>query len=496
MDPIYLTTAIPFVNAPPHLGHALEFVQTDVIARHARARGRAVRFLTGTDEHAPKVVQAAAAAGEDVAAFVARNAELFAALAGTLEVSYDDFIRTSADPRHLPVVEAVWRRVRGRAATCTARRTQAGTATGASSSSTAACREHDAPLEWVEEENWYFRLSRYAERIRGSITSDELRIVPAARRNEVLAFLDSDVRDISVSRSRARARDWGIPVPGDPDQIIYVWFDALINYLSAAPAGWWSESLTIRHVIGKGIVRFHAVIWPAILLSAGLPLPDELFVHDYVTANGRKIGKSLGNAVDPLDLVARFGVDALRWWLFREVPRVGEADFTEDAPRRDREPRPRERRRQPRPARRRPRRRRRTRRAPRPARTSSLVARGRRGNPRLRPASGDRCDRRRGRRGQPRDRDEPTVDARRVTTGAGAVAPLAVATRVIVDELAPFVPDLAAHAARRLDGTERRRTGVRAAQLSACSARRRAMTRRQSVSSAPSKIESTRASTK
>jgi methionyl-tRNA synthetase len=145
----------------------------------------------------------------------------------------------------------------------------------------------------------------------------------------VLAFLDSDVRDISVSRSRARAREWGIPVPGDPEQIIYVWFDALINYLSAAPAGWWSENLTIRHVIGKGIVRFHAVIWPAILLSAGLPLPDELFVHDYVTANGRKIGKSLGNAVDPLDLVARFGVDPLRWWLLREIPRVGEADFTE-----------------------------------------------------------------------------------------------------------------------------------------------------------------------
>ena len=450
MDPIYLTTAIPFVNAPPHLGHALELVQADAIARHARARGRAVRFLTGTDEHAPKVAQAAAAAGEDVAAFVARNAELFAALAGTLEVSYDDFIRTSADPRHLPVVEAVWRACA--AAGDLYRAPYAGWyCNGCEQFVEAACTEHDAPPEWVEEENWYFRLSRYAERIRGLITSDELRIVPAARRNEVLAFLESDVRDISVSRSRARAREWGIPVPGDPDQIIYVWFDALINYLSAAPAGWWSENLTIRHVIGKGIVRFHAVIWPAILLSAGLPLPDELFVHDYVTANGRKIGKSLGNAVDPLDLVARFGVDALRWWLLREIPRVGEADFTEDAPRRDREPRPRERRRQPRPAHRRPRRRR-GRGETAPARTSSLslaVDEAIRGFD-LRAATGAIV---------------AEVDAvnRAIETSkpwtlvgddrAGAVAPLAVATRVIVDELAPFVPDLAAHAARRLEGT-------------------------------------------
>jgi methionyl-tRNA synthetase len=327
-DPLYLTTAIPFVNAPPHLGHALELVQTDAIARHARVRGRPVRFLTGTDEHAPKVAQAAFAAGSAVPAFVARNADAFVSLAAGLDVVYDDFIRTSTDPRHRPQVEAIWQACAG--AGDLYRATYAGWyCAGCEQFVDGACDEHDTPPEWVEEENWYFRLSRYAARVRGLVASGELRIVPDERRNEVLAFLAGDVRDISVSRSRARARDWGIPVPEDPDQIVYVWFDALINYLSAAPPQWWAPGVLRRHVIGKGIVRFHAVIWPAILLSAGLPLPDELFVHDYITAGGRKIGKSLGNAVDPNELLARYGADAVRWWLLREVPRVGEADFTE-----------------------------------------------------------------------------------------------------------------------------------------------------------------------
>src|SRR5262245_48559892 len=251
MNPLYLTTAIPFVNAAPHLGHALELVETDAIARHARRRGRAVRFLTGTDEHAPKNAQVAAAAGVEVADFVAGNAERFRALAGTLAVSYDDFVRTSTDARHRPTVEAVWQACA--AAGDLARATYAGWyCHGCETFVDRACDEHDAPPEWLEEENWYFRLSRYAEEIRRRITDGELRIVPQERANEVLAFLDGDVRDISVSRSRTRARGWGIPVPGDPDQIVYVWFDALLNYLSAAPPGWWAEGTERRHVIGKG----------------------------------------------------------------------------------------------------------------------------------------------------------------------------------------------------------------------------------------------------
>jgi methionyl-tRNA synthetase len=328
VNPLYITTAIPFVNAAPHLGHALELVQTDAIARHARARRRSVRFLTGTDEHAPKNALAAAAAGIDTRAFVDRNAERFRALTESLELSNHDFIRTSSDPRHRPAVEAIWRACRD--AGDLYRATYAGWyCAGCESFVDRACDEHDAAPEFVEEENWYFRLSRYAAAVRAQIEHGDLRIVPAERANEVLAFLDGEVRDLSVSRSRARARGWGIPVPGEPDQIVYVWFDALVNYLSAAPPDWWSEAVAIRHVIGKGIVRFHAVIWPAILLSAGLPLPREIFVHDYVTTDGLKIAKSSGNAIDPVELVDAYGVDALRWWLLREVPRVGEADFTE-----------------------------------------------------------------------------------------------------------------------------------------------------------------------
>ena len=342
-DRLYLTTAIPFVNGAPHLGHALEFVETDALARHARARGRAVRFLTGTDEHAAKNVHAARAAGADVAAFVAGNAARFRALADDLAVSYDDFIRTSADPRHRPAVEEIWRRcvesgdlyrreyVGWYCAGCEEFYDPDTLAGG-------RCPEHDAALARIEEDNWFFRLSRYRDVLAGLIADRRLRIEPEARRNEVLGFLAGAVRDVSVSRPRGRVHDWGIPVPDDPEQIVYVWFDALTNYVSALGYGgpdesayraWWLDADARTHVIGKGIVRFHAVIWPAILLAAGQPLPTTLFVHDYVSVDGRKIGKSLGNAVDPTALIAGYGVDALRWWLCREVPRVGETDFTE-----------------------------------------------------------------------------------------------------------------------------------------------------------------------
>jgi methionyl-tRNA synthetase len=327
MDSLLVSTAIPFVNGAPQLGHALEYVQTDVLARHARARGRCAYLLTGTDEHAVKNVRAAAAAGLAVDEFVAVNARRFRGLADALDVSYDDFIRTSADARHRPVVEELWRRAAANGDLYRAPY-EARYCTGCEEFRDAPCPEHDAPLERVVEENWFFRLSRYTPQIRAAIVDGRLRIEPPERRNEVLGFLAGEVRDLSVSRPRSRVGDWGVPVPDDPDQLVYVWFDALANYVSAPGFERWGAAKTRRHVIGKGILRFHAVIWPAILLSAGVVLPHEIFVHDYVTAAGRKIGKSLGNAVDPTALVARYGADALRWWLAREVPRVGETDFS------------------------------------------------------------------------------------------------------------------------------------------------------------------------
>jgi methionyl-tRNA synthetase len=339
MTATYITTTIPYVNARPHIGHALELVQADVLARYRRGRGEAVRFQAGTDDNSLKNVLAAEAAGTGVREFVDRNAETFAALRGALSLTVDDFIRTSRDPRHRPGVERFWR-------ACSRdlyrRRYEGLYCTGCEQFYTPAelrdgrCPEHEAVPQQVSEENWFFRLSRYAEPLRAAITSGRLRVEPAGRRNEVLAFIDAGLDDFSVSRPAGRAGGWGIPVPGDPGQVIYVWFDALCNYVTALGPGeeayrrWWSGRGERIHLLGKGVLRFHAVYWPAMLLSSGQPLPTAVFVHDYLTADGRKISKSgaAGAALEPAGLAAAYGTDAVRWWLLREVPRTGDADFT------------------------------------------------------------------------------------------------------------------------------------------------------------------------
>jgi methionyl-tRNA synthetase len=337
----YVTTTIPYVNASPHLGFALELVQADVLARARRQRGDAVRFLSGTDDNSLKNVLAAEAEGLSTQDLVDRNAGAFEALREPLALSFDDFIRTSRDPRHRPGVERLWRACA--AAGDLYRKHYEGLyCVGCEQFYTPGelaggrCPEHGTEPQRVAEENWFFRLSRYQDRLLDLIGSGRLRVEPAARRNEVLAFVAAGLEDFSISRSHTRARGWGIPVPDDQEQVIYVWWDALGNYVTSLGYGtgggdydrWWVRGDRRVHLVGKGVLRFHAVYWPAMLLSAGEPLPTDVLVHDYLTADGRKISKSSGAVVDPVALVDRFGGDAVRWWLLREVPRVGDADFT------------------------------------------------------------------------------------------------------------------------------------------------------------------------
>ncbi len=337
----YVTTAIPFVNAAPHLGFALEVIHADTLARFYRQRGDDVRLLAGADENSIKNVRAAEAAGETVADFVAHNAERFQALPDSLNLSYDDFIRTSVDPRHQPGVTKLWQ------ACCERGDIYKRSYTGLycvgceqfykpDELTGGRCPEHDAPLEEIEEENWFFRLSKYTGQLRDLCRQGTIRVVPHARQNEISALIERGLEDFSISRSAERARGWGIPVPGDPGQVIYVWFDALANYITALGYGtdetllshYWANAQAREHVIGKGITRFHAVYWPAILLSAGLPLPTRILVHGYLTTEGRKISKSLGNAVDPAVHARRFGADALRYFLLRHIRTTEDGDFS------------------------------------------------------------------------------------------------------------------------------------------------------------------------
>lgn len=344
MDDLYITTSIPYVNGSPHLGHALELVHVDVLARHQRLRGAQVRVQSGTDDHALKNVSAASAAGVPVADLVAANGDRFVELVDALGVRTDEFVRTSSDPRHAPGVVALWEACR--AAGDLYQKDYTGLYCPGCEQFYAAdelvdglCTEHRSPVQEVTETNWFFRLSRYRDRVAALVANGEVAVEPRQRRNEVLGFLASDVHDISVSRPADRAGGWGVPVPGDPGQVVYVWFDALVNYLTGLGYGsetdrgesfarWWDGGAERTHVLGKGIARFHAVYWVAFLLSAGLPLPTRVLVHDYLTVDGAKIAKSGSQAADPATVVATYGSDALRWWLVRDPAPVGTTDFT------------------------------------------------------------------------------------------------------------------------------------------------------------------------
>ncbi|MFN2451980.1 MAG: methionine--tRNA ligase [Candidatus Dormibacteria bacterium] len=339
----FISTTIPYVNGEPHLGHVLEYIQSDCFARWHRLAGEEVFYLTGSDENSLKNALAAEREGVAVPDLVARNARHFEDLAGIFTLSWDYFIRTSSDPLHLAGAVKMWQRLEA-AGDLYTQRYEGLYCVGCEQFYTedelveGLCPErHLPPPELVEEENHFFRLSRYAQPLVEAIESGRMTILPPGRRNEVLSFLRGEVRDISVSRSQTRAHGWGIPVPGDPTQVMYVWIDALTNYINAldyAAEGalferFWAGVGSRVHTLGKGVIRFHAVYWPAMLLSAGVALPTTLFVHEYVNSGGQKMSKSAGGWADPGELAARYGVDAVRHFLLAEMPLTQDLEYTE-----------------------------------------------------------------------------------------------------------------------------------------------------------------------
>lgn len=336
MNKFYVTTAIPYVNAKPHVGHALEFVQADVIARYQKLNGFDTKLLSGGDENSLKNVQAAEAANKDIQTFVNENSLLFQKLAQALNVKFDYFQKGSNED-HFKSSQELWKRCEN-SGDIYKKDYEGFYCIGCELfyekeelNDKGECFEHPGkPLQKVSETNYFFKLSKYEDSIKELLESETLKIVPLSRKNEMLSFLEKGLQDISISRSNERAKNWGVPVPGDDAQRMYVWFDALNIYRSGLGNDYeiyWPADV---HVIGKGITRFHAIYWPAFLLSAKLTLPKSLFIHGYFTVNGQKMSKSLGNVIDPVELVDKYGTDALRYYFLSQIPPTDDGDFSED----------------------------------------------------------------------------------------------------------------------------------------------------------------------
>jgi methionyl-tRNA synthetase len=342
MRPFYVTTAITYPNGDPHVGHAYEYIATDAIARFKRLDGFDVRFLTGTDEHGLKMVETAAAEGLPTAELARRNSDVFQRLQEKLNISFDRFIRTT-DADHHEASKAIWRRME--AAGDIYLDSYSGwysvrderffvESETALVDGTRVAVETGTPVTWTEEQTYFFRLSAYAPKLLAHYDANPDFIAPEVRRNEVVSFVSGGLRDLSISRT---SFDWGVKVPGHPDHVMYVWVDALTNYLTGVGypdteselfRRYWPADL---HMIGKDIIRFHAVYWPAFLMSAGIELPRRVFAHGFLLNRGEKMSKSVGNIVDPVALIDTFGVDQLRYFLLREVPFGQDGSYSEDA---------------------------------------------------------------------------------------------------------------------------------------------------------------------
>jgi methionyl-tRNA synthetase len=340
-EPFYITTAISYPNGAPHIGHAYEVIAADTVARFKRLAGYDVFFMTGTDEHGLKIQQTAQRNGTTAAAFVDEMAPRFREMAEGLGCSFDRFIRTT-DADHLRASEEIWRRMEragdiylSKYAGWYSVRDEA--YYDEKELTTAADGSRQAPtgtpVEWVEEESYFFRLSAYGDRLLEHYRTHPDFVGPDTRRNEVVSFVERGLDDLSISRTTF---DWGVPVPGDPKHVMYVWVDALTNYLTGAgfpdeTSPQWRFWPANAHVIGKDIVRFHAVYWPAFLMSAGIALPKRVFAHGFLFNRGEKISKSVGNVIAPGDLAAAYGVDQLRYFLLREVPFGQDGNYSHEA---------------------------------------------------------------------------------------------------------------------------------------------------------------------
>ena len=341
-EPFYITTAISYPNGRPHIGHAYEAIAADAIARFQRSRGRDVRLVGGTDEHGLKMVQTARSEGRDTLEFADEMSGYFRAMADRFDILYDAFVRTT-ESRHERASIAIWEAMKAAGDLYLDRyegwysvRDEAfydeselveGEGGGERVS------PQGTPVEWTAEETWFFRLSKYQQPLLDLYAANPQFIQPDSRRNEVVRFVEGGLKDLSVSRT---SFDWGVPVPGSPRHVMYVWVDALTTYMTGVGYPddreefdrYWPADV---HLIGKDIVRFHAVYWPAFLMSAGLPLPKQIYGHGFLLSRGEKMSKSVGNVVDPMVLAERFGVDALRYFLLREVPFGQDGSYSPEA---------------------------------------------------------------------------------------------------------------------------------------------------------------------
>lgn len=337
----YITTSIPYANSAPHVGHILDPLIADVLSRYHRMKGDEVRLLVGTDEHGAKIVRKAEEVGKSPQKLVDENSTKFREMHQLLNIEWDDFIRTSDQKRHWQGAQKMWNELKEsgdiywkkyRGLYCVGHEafiTEKDLVNG-------KCQDHQKEPEVVEEENWFFRLSKYSKQIEKAIDSDQMRVRPESRKNEILSFIREGLKDISISRPQ-KDIPWGVPVPDDSTQVMYVWLEALTSYISSIGYGqeddqsgvtfnqWWPAD---AQIVGKDNLRFHAAIFPGMLLSAGLELPREIFIHGFVNVDGQKISKTVGNVIPPQVIVEKYGVDPVRYFFLREFPSQEDGDFS------------------------------------------------------------------------------------------------------------------------------------------------------------------------